>query len=291
MPAEMRAWSRTVRADRRRIGLVPTMGYLHEGHLRLVDRARQRADLVVASVFVNPLQFGPREDLAAYPRDPDRDRAALAARGTDCLFAPDAAAMYPTTPVIQIAPGTLADYLCGPRRPGHFAGVLTVVAKLFHIVEPDVAVFGRKDAQQAIIIQRMVTDLDFPVDIDVAPTVREADGVALSSRNLYLSAAERRAAPAIARGLDAAHRVFEQGTRDATAVLDAVRAALAAEPAMHLEYAEAVDPTALHPVTTVEAETLIAVAARLGKARLIDNIVLGQGTAGDPRVTPATARA
>src|SRR5258708_2215644 len=190
----MRSWSRAERSRRHTIGFVPTMGFLHEGHLRLVDRARELAERVVVSIFVNPLQFGPHEDLARYPRDLPRDRTLAEARGADCLFVPDAAAMYPNEPVVRVAPGPVAETLEGAARPGHFAGVLTVVAKLFHIVEPDVAVFGRKDFQQAMLIRRMVRDLDFPLTLDIAPTVRELDGLALSSRNTYLNADERRSA-------------------------------------------------------------------------------------------------
>ncbi len=288
-PAEMRAWSRRQRAGRHRIGLVPTMGFLHEGHLRLVDRARERTEEVVVSIFVNPLQFGPGEDFASYPRDPARDHAALEARGTACLFAPDLSTMYGGTSPIRVEPGALADHLCGPHRPGHFAGVLTVVAKLLHIVEPDVAIFGRKDAQQAILIRRMVTELDFPTEIDVAPTVREADGLALSSRNTYLTPEERRIAPVLARGLEAAHAAFRGGTRDAAGLLDVARRTITAEPAVELEYVEAVDPHDLQTITHATPETIVAVAARLGRARLIDNIVVGEGTAGDPRVHSATA--
>ena len=169
---EMRAWSRAERARGGRIGFVPTMGALHDGHLRLVDRARQRADRVVLSVFVNPLQFGPTEDFATYPRDLARDRGLAEARGVDLLFIPDGKAMYPGDPMARVVPGAMGESLEGAARPGHFAGVLTVVAKLFHLVEPDVAVFGRKDFQQAMLVRRMVQDLDFPVEIEIAPTVR-----------------------------------------------------------------------------------------------------------------------
>ncbi|MGH7605935.1 MAG: pantoate--beta-alanine ligase, partial [Gemmatimonadales bacterium] len=185
--AEMRAWSRTERARGRRTGFVPTMGFLHEGHLRLVDRARELADRVVLSIFVNPLQFGAHEDLDRYPRDLARDRALAAARGVDVLFVPSAEAMYPAPPLARVVPGPPADTLEGAARPDHFTGVLTVVAKLFHLVEPDVAVFGRKDFQQAMLVKRLVQDLDFAVTIEVAPTVRELDGLALSSRNSYLN--------------------------------------------------------------------------------------------------------
>ena len=197
-PLAVREWSRKGRAAGKRIGFVPTMGYLHEGHLRLVDRAREESDLVAMSIFVNPLQFGPKEDLASYPRDLARDRALAEQRGVDCLFVPDDGSMYPEPPLVRVTPGELSAHLCGPWRPGHFEGVLTVVAKLFHILEPDVAVFGRKDVQQARMIVRMVNDLHFPLSIVIAPTMREADGLAMSSRNTYLSASERQSAVDIA---------------------------------------------------------------------------------------------
>lgn len=283
-PEQMRGWSRAARAAGHTVGLVPTMGYFHEGHLQLIDRARQRSDRVVVSLFVNPLQFGPTEDFDRYPRDLEHDRAAALARGTDCLFAPSETAMYPTPSLVRVVPGALADHLCGPRRPGHFEGVLTVVIKLFHIVEPDLAVFGRKDVQQAIVIRRMAADLNLPTAIVVAPTMREGDGLAISSRNTYLSPEHRRAAPALARGLDAAHDAFESGTRSAREVIDAVRQVIAAEPQIEIEYIEVVEPTSLTLVTTVTAHTIVALAAHLGGTRLIDNIVLGEGTAVDPRV-------
>jgi pantoate--beta-alanine ligase len=281
---EMRAWSRAHRARGERIGLVPTMGFLHEGHFRLVDRARAATDAAVLSVFVNPTQFGPTEDFAGYPRDLDRDRAGAAARAVACLFAPSVDELYPRPGVVTVAPGALADHLCGPRRPGHFSGVLTVVAKLLHIVEPDVAVFGRKDAQQAQLIRRMVADLDLPVKIDIAPTTREADGLALSSRNVYLAADQRRAAGAIPRALDAGHRAWARGAGRADVVVAAVRETLAAEPAITAEYVEAVDPDTLRPVSTVGPDTLLALAVRIGGTRLIDNVILEQGTASDARV-------
>src|SRR5207253_518030 len=202
-PKDMRAWSRAERARERRVGFVPTMGALHEGHLRLVDRAKERADRVVVSIFVNPLQFGPAEDLAQYPRDLERDRQLAGERGVDCLFVPDTAAMYPAEPLVRVSPGPMADPLEGAARPGHFAGVLTVIAKLFHIVEPDIAVVGRKDFQQAMLVRRLAADLDFGLEIDVAPTVRELDGLALSSRNAYLKGDDRRAALALSRALRA----------------------------------------------------------------------------------------
>jgi pantoate--beta-alanine ligase len=260
------------------------MGFLHEGHFQLVDRARAEAGAVVLSVFVNPTQFGPAEDFSRYPRDLARDRTGAAARGVSCLFVPPVEEMYPRPGVVTVQPGPLADHLCGPRRPGHFAGVLTVVAKLLHIVEPDVALFGRKDVQQALLIRRMAADLDLPVTVSIAPTTRTADGLALSSRNVYLSPEERRAATAIPRSLDAGHAAFARGERRAGTVLAAARAALAAEPALEVEYLEAVDPDRLAPVDAMEADTILALAARAGRTRLIDNIILGQGTAADARV-------
>jgi len=280
-PRQMRAWSRDRRAAARRVGLVPTMGYLHEGHLRLIDRARRVSDDVVVSVFVNPLQFAPTEDFGRYPRDLPRDRSLVSARGAECLFVPGPDAVYPQQPVVRLLPGSLGDHLCGPWRPGHFAGVLTVVAKLFHLVEPDVTVFGRKDAQQAVIIRRMVSDLDFPLEIIVAPTVREADGLALSSRNAYLIAEERRAAPALSLGLTAAHDAFRKGVTAAADVVAEVRRVVERERLLRLEYVEAVDPDTLAPVGRVAGDTLLALAARVGSTRLIDNIILGDGLAGD----------
>jgi pantoate--beta-alanine ligase len=280
----MRAWARAERACGRRIGFVPTMGFLHEGHLRLVDRARDRADRVVLSVFVNPLQFGPGEDFAAYPRDLARDRRLAAARGVDCLFAPDPEAMYPAEPLVRVVPtaSPLADTLEGAARPGHFAGVLTVVAKLFHIVEPDVAVFGRKDFQQAMLVRRMAADLDFGLEVDVAPTVRELDGLALSSRNTYLSADERRAALALSRALRAVEQAWRSGEADPQALERRGREVLNA-PGVRPEYLALVDE-ALRPVGRADARTVVLVAARVGPARLIDNVVLGEGVAGDPSV-------
>jgi pantoate--beta-alanine ligase len=286
-PREMLVWSRERHRAGRRVGLVPTMGYLHEGHLRLMDRARQGADDLVVSVFVNPLQFGPQEDLSRYPRDLARDRHLARDRGAACLFVPDEAGMYPVPPAAQVVPGELGRHLCGPWRPGHFEGVLTVVAKLFHLVEPDLAVFGRKDAQQAAMVQRMVQDLNFAVDVVVAPTVREPDGLAMSSRNAYLSPEQRAAAPALTRGLAAAHAAFRNGVKLAADLIATVRAAVEREALVRLQYVEAVDPVSLAPVDVAQRDTLLALAAHLGTTRLIDNIVLGDGLAGDDVVAAA----
>jgi pantoate--beta-alanine ligase len=282
--AEMRSWSRSERSRRRTIGFVPTMGYLHAGHLRLVDRARELADRVALSIFVNPLQFGPHEDLARYPRDLPRDRTLAAARGVDALFVPDVAAMYPSDPLARVVPGPVADTLEGLARPGHFTGVLTVVAKLFHIVEPDVAVFGRKDFQQAMLVKRLAQDLDFPLTIDIAPTVRELDGLALSSRNTYLNPDERRSALALSRALRTLEQTWRAGQADPLTLqrtgLEAMHA-----PGVIPEYCALVDED-LQPVPRVTARTVALVAARVGKTRLLDNVVLGEGIGADPRVTP-----
>jgi pantoate--beta-alanine ligase len=277
---DLRRWARGERAAGRRVGLVPTMGYLHEGHLCLVDEARRRAGAVVMSIFVNPLQFGPAEDLARYPRDLPRDRTLAAERGVDALFVPGEAVMYPEGSEIRVVPGGTADRWEGAARPGHFAGVLTVVAKLFHLVEPEVACFGRKDIQQATLVRQMVRDLDWPLEIVVVPTVREPDGLALSSRNAYLDADERRRAVVLSAALRAAHEAFRAGERRAGALLEAMRARLAAEPSVVVEYTAVAEPRTLAPVETVDAETVVLVAARVGRTRLIDNIVLGEGLGG-----------
>jgi pantoate--beta-alanine ligase len=276
----LRRWVRDARLGGRRIGLVPTMGYLHEGHLRLVDEARTRADAIVMSLFVNPLQFGPTEDLARYPRDLARDRELARARGVDALFVPTEAMMYPTGSEIRVVPGPTADRWEGAARPGHFTGVLTVVAKLFHLAQPDVATFGRKDIQQATLVRQMVRDLDWPLEIVVVPTVREPDGLALSSRNAYLTPDDRQRAVVLSAALEAAHQAFDRGERRASALASQMRVVLEREPSVTLEYIAIADPASLAPVETATAETVVALAARLGGTRLIDNIILGAGLRG-----------
>jgi pantoate--beta-alanine ligase len=255
------------------VGLVPTMGYLHEGHLALVDRARERAELVVMSLFVNPMQFAPGEDFERYPRDLARDTELAEQRGVEVLFAPAAGEVYPEgKPVVTVTPGRLAERLCGARRPGHFEGVLTVVAKLFGMVQPDLAVFGQKDYQQATLVRRMVRELDMPVRIDVAPIVRDEDGLALSSRNTYLSPVEREQALSLWRGLSEASRAYEDGGSDRlTSIVRESLAAAAVEP----EYVELVDPDQLEPLARAAPGAVLAVAARVGSTRLIDNVILG----------------
>jgi pantoate--beta-alanine ligase len=258
------------------IGFVPTMGSLHEGHLALLDRARSLAPFVVVSIFVNPTQFGPAEDFESYPRDLARDAELVADRGVALLFAPPTAEVYPEgDPVVRVVPGRLADRLCGLSRPGHFEGVLTVVAKLFGMVQPDVAVFGQKDYQQATLIRRMVRDLDMAVAIDVAPIVRDGDGLALSSRNAYLSDAERARALSLSAGLMAARTAFDQGETNVDRLKSRVRGIMR-DAGVEPEYIELVEPATLDGVTEAVAGTVVAVAARVGETRLIDNVILGQ---------------
>lgn len=258
-----------------RVALVPTMGSLHEGHVALIDRARERADYIVVSVFVNPLQFGPGEDLARYPRDLANDATLAARRGVDLLFAPSLDEMYPGgEPAVMVVPGDVAERLCGAFRPGHFQGVLTVVLKLFNIVGPDMAVFGQKDYQQATLIRRMVADLDLAVEIDVAPTLREEDGLARSSRNLYLDALERERATSLYRGLREADAAFRAGDRDSAGLRERVRRVLEAQPEVRVQYVELVHPDTLVPVAEAAPGSVLAVAAFIGDTRLIDNLIL-----------------
>ncbi|MGN6187645.1 MAG: pantoate--beta-alanine ligase [Conexibacter sp.] len=271
--AEVREAVRAARADGRTIGLVPTMGAFHAGHVSLMERARAATDLVVVSLFVNPTQFGPSEDLSAYPRDEARDAAIAAEAGVDVLFAPPVEEVYPDGFQTTVTVGALAQPLEGAQRPGHFDGVATVVVKLLNMVGPDVAFFGQKDAQQALILRRVVRDLDLPTRIEVCPTVREPDGLAMSSRNAYLDAAERERAVALRRALDAAEQAVAAGERDASAVATAAHAALApfgVEP----EYVALVASDTLAPVDRIDGEILVALAARVGRARLIDNTLI-----------------
>ena len=274
---DLRGWTRSQRAAGRRIGFVPTMGYLHEGHLALVDEARRRANVVLMSIFVNPLQFGPSEDLVRYPRDLPRDRALASARGVDALFVPTLAAMYPRGSEVRVIPGAAAERWEGAARPGHFTGVLTVVAKLFHLVEPDIACFGRKDVQQLTLVSQMVRDLDWPVEIVPVPTVREPDGLALSSRNAYLTPSDRGRATVLSRALGRAHQAWCEGETRAPAIEERMLQELRTEPQVVVEYIAIVEPDTLAPVATVDPKTVVAIAARVGGTRLIDNIDLGKG--------------
>jgi pantoate--beta-alanine ligase len=275
--SDLKGWVRARRREGRRIGLVPTMGYLHEGHLALVDEARRRADAVVMSIFVNPLQFGPTEDLARYPRDLPRDRRLAEERGVDALFLPSEAVMYPPGSEIRVVPGKSAERWEGAARPGHFAGVLTVVAKLFHLVEPEVACFGRKDVQQVVLVRQMVRDLDWPIELAIVPTVREPDGLAMSSRNAYLDPERRARAVALSGALREAHLAWRGGERSAKAIEARMRRFLEAVAELQVEYIAVAEPEALAPVLEVQPTTIVALAARIGSTRLIDNIVLGEG--------------
>jgi pantoate--beta-alanine ligase len=272
---EMRAASRTGRRKGESLGLVPTMGALHEGHLSLVRAAKAQCDLVVVSIFVNPLQFGPNEDLAKYPRNFDRDRELLAKEGVDFIFAPRVEEMYPAGAVTYVTVEGLSDKLCGRSRSEHFRGVTTVVSKLFNIVEPARAFFGQKDAAQSTIIRRMVRDLSISVRVVVCPIVREPDGLAMSSRNAYLDAGQRKSALVLYRSLTAVQERFDQGERKAHVLIDAGKQTLAHEPLVRLDYMEIVDPETLEPVDDLSRGGLAAVAAFVGNVRLIDNFVLG----------------
>ena len=271
---ELRAATDAARRRGAGVGFVPTMGALHAGHRSLLAAARAGNDLVVASVFVNPLQFGPAEDLAAYPRDRAADLAVLASEGVDLAFLPPDEEMWPVPPDIRLAVGSLAERLEGLIRPGHLDGVATVVAKLLHLVGPSRAYFGQKDAQQLAVVRRMVADLAFPNQIVACPTVREPDGLAVSSRNAYLSPDERRRATALHRALRAGQAVFEAGERDPAAVEAATRDLLEGAPGVAPDYVALVDPASFEPVKQAEAGQVLATAARVGRTRLIDNVIL-----------------
>ncbi|MFI5165367.1 MAG: pantoate--beta-alanine ligase [Thermoanaerobaculales bacterium] len=272
--AAVRARREELHRESKRIAFVPTMGALHDGHLALVRRGKEVADEVWASVFVNPAQFGPGEDLARYPRDLERDRALLAQEGVALLFAPASKEVYPRPPATVIDLPGLADGLCGAHRPGHFRGVALVVAKLFNIVQPEIAIFGAKDAQQVAVIRRMVDDLNFPVRVEVVPTVREVDGLALSSRNAYLDPAQRAAAKVFHHALQQGAAALRSGERRGAVVEAMIAREVGREPMMLLEYAAAVHPETLQPAATAVGRVLLAVAARVGDTRLIDNLTV-----------------
>ncbi len=273
-----------------RVALVPTMGALHDGHLALVDEARRHADVVVMSIFVNPLQFAPTDDFARYPRDPVGDAEKAAAQGVDVLFTPDVHELYPRgEPRARVVPGAVADRWEGAVRPGHFAGVLTIVLKLLNIVRPDVAVFGQKDAQQVAVVRAMIEDLNVPVELVVVPTVREDDGLARSSRNVYLDQASRRRARAIPTALAAAERAFAAGERDASALEHRVRDSLRDAGDLTADYVAFANPETLEPLARADVGTLVMVAARVGPTRLLDTIVLGAPRFGTGRSTRSAA--
>ena len=272
--AGMKALARQWKEEGKKVGFVPTMGYLHEGHLSLVRESKKRTDVTVVSIFVNPAQFGPNEDFKKYPRDLEKDSAYLEQGGVDCLFYPDAVEIYPPGYRAYVEVHGLQDRLCGKSRPGHFRGVSTVVLKLFNIVRPDIAFFGAKDAQQILIIEKMAADLDLDVEVVTCPLVREPDGLALSSRNAYLSPEERKAALVLSISLRWAERAIGAGERDAAKVTAGIRAAIEAEPLARVDYVEAVDPVNLEPVAEIRGDILIVLAVFIGSTRLIDNIRL-----------------
>jgi pantoate--beta-alanine ligase len=270
----MRPLADTLRREGKRIGFVPTMGFLHEGHLALMRRARQENDIVVASIFVNPTQFGPKEDLDRYPRDAEGDRAKCVTAGVDILFMPTASEMYPEKPSVFVTVEGISDILEGAIRPGHFRGVATVVAKLFNIVKPHKAYFGQKDFQQCTVIKRMVIGLDLDVEVIVLPTVRETDGLAMSSRNSYLDPGQRQKATCLFRALTAGEELITNGVREPEKIRQKMRAILVQEKGVEIDYIEVADPDRLAPLERLEGRTVLLLAVRLGGIRLIDNLLI-----------------
>lgn len=256
------------------IGFVPTMGFLHEGHLSLVRESARQADVTVVSIYVNPAQFGPKEDFREYPRDIKRDTEILEAEGVDYIFSPDNEEIYPEGYKTYVEVHDLQDTLCGRSRPGHFRGVCTVVLKLFNIIEPDIAYFGQKDAQQAIILKRMAQDLNLEVEIEVLPIVREEDGLALSSRNTYLDQEERKAARVLSKTLEEAREMVKNGEQDSGKVINRMKEMIIQEPRAKIDYVEIADMENLNPVAKIEKEALAALAVFIGEVRLIDNTIL-----------------
>ena len=272
--AEIREFVRQARLAGCTVGLVPTMGYLHEGHLEVMRRARERCGIVVASVFVNPTQFGPNEDLARYPRDLERDARLAAEVGVDVIFNPPVEEMYPPGYCTYVDVERITENMCGASRPGHFRGVATVVTKLFNIVRPDAAFFGQKDAQQALVIRRMAADLNMDLEIVTVPTVREPDGLAMSSRNVYLDPEQRRAALVLAGSLDRAVEAVRAGERDVLQIRRLVEELIRAEPLARIDYVEIYSYPGLEPVERLQGQALLALAVKFGQTRLIDNVIL-----------------
>ena len=272
---EVRSALRAARAGGRRVGFVPTMGALHAGHLALVRASLAECDVTVVSIFVNPAQFGPSEDFTTYPRDEERDLALLEEVGTDLVYIPPVDVVYPPGFDTYVTVGALTEPLEGAARPGHFRGVATVVAKLFNVIQPDRAYFGQKDAQQALVITKMALDLDFPVEVVVMPTIREPDGLALSSRNVYLSPPERQAALSLSRALRTAEQLYAEGERDAARLREAMSSILAEQPLAQPEYMSVADNRTLLELDTITGPALASLAVRIGRTRLIDNVVLG----------------
>ncbi|MBA7694406.1 Pantothenate synthetase [subsurface metagenome] len=271
---EMRSAVFGIKSRGMSIGFVPTMGYLHEGHLSLVRESLRKADVTVVSMFVNPAQFGPREDFKEYPRDLNRDSEVLEREGVDYLFVPESDEIYHQGHKTYVEVCDLQDKLCGRSRPGHFRGVCTVVLKLFNIINPDISFFGQKDAQQAIILKRMVKELNLEVIIEVLPIIREEDGLALSSRNKYLTQEERKAALILSKSLKEAQSMMEKGQRDSAAIIKEMKEIIGREPLAKIDYVEIVDMDKLNPVDKIEKKALVAMSIFIGKIRLIDNTIL-----------------
>ena len=271
---EMQKLSDELRCQGKKIGFVPTMGYLHEGHLSLLREAKKRCDVLVMSIFVNPTQFGPNEDFEQYPRDFDRDKNLAEKEGCDIIFYPEAKEMYPENYLTHVEVEKITTILCGASRPGHFRGVTTVVAKLFNAVKPHVAVFGQKDAQQAVVIKRMARDLNFDIDIVVAPIVREADGLAMSSRNIYLSPDERKQALVLNRSLAEAERLILSGEKSTTIIKKKMEEMINEQPDAKIDYVEILHPETLEFQTDIQSDVLIALAVKIGRTRLIDNRIV-----------------
>ena len=271
---EMRSAVKALKSQGKTIGFVPTMGYLHEGHLSLVRESIKKADSTVVSVFINPAQFGPTEDFEDYPRDMKRDSEILEKEGVDYLFVPEVKEMYPEGYKTYVEVCGFQDRLCGRSRPGHFRGVSTVVLKLFNIVNPDFSFFGQKDAQQAIILEKMVQDLDLEVKIEILPIIREEDGLALSSRNTYLNTEERRAALVLSESLGEAQKMIEKGEKDVESIISRMKEIIKGEPLAKIDYIEIVDIDNLNPLTSIGKKVLVALAVFIGKVRLIDNVIV-----------------
>jgi pantoate--beta-alanine ligase len=270
----VRKFIAAARGQGRSIGFVPTMGALHIGHISLIQAARKKTDFVVVSIFVNPTQFAPAEDFDKYPRPFDDDLQICTEQGVNLLFAPDTKEIYPTKNITWVNVEKLTKGLCGRTRPGHFRGVTTVCAKLFNIVQPDVAFFGQKDAQQAVVIKRMVAGLNMPLKIQICPTVREEDGLAVSSRNKYLSENQRKDAPLLYKSLQKAKQLINTGVTDSVQIIDEMKKILAASTLLEIEYIEIVEPETLEPFKSIKGPVLVALAVRCGQARLIDNILM-----------------
>lgn len=273
-PQAMQKRADAIHRKGKTIGFVPTMGYLHKGHLDLVRVAKKKSDCVVASIFINPIQFGPKEDFASYPQDFARDKKLLAKEKVDYIFIPSSPDMYNKDFTTYIEVKELSDVLCGKSRPGHFKGVATVVAKLFNIVKPDIAVFGQKDGQQSIVIKRMVKDLNLPIKIIIAPTTREKDGLAMSSRNIYLSPEERRQAPILYKSLLMAKKMIKDGEKNAHKIIALMQELISVKPLANIDYIEIVLVNTLKPVKEIKGKVLIALSVKFGKTRLIDNLIV-----------------